>query len=771
MSVRSIRFRRRLRLITSILTVAIALGGGLSSFAAENVANVPPRFAGDPLVAAYVALDTDDIEQAYRYFQLVADSNSTDAELALYEMMRLTAADEDDKLTGDPGQLAAELLERYPATPFVTPARMQRAKALIVAGRGDEALELIRAELERHPEDQPAEWTLLEAQARVAAGDAPEAVRLASLCAYEGFKADVVTGGKDLLADLSKQGYSPMVPSAERFAELFDHYMDIGYFITAGWVAERAKSLHPASPTAKTLHVRYAGAQIYRSRWKSAQAIVKQTGKYNDLTKEARAYRLIYSTRVGSMHDDPIATRVMALMSAAKLAPGTDAEAEAYYTAGKFLLYDEVPGEFDKAAAAYLHAAKVFGDGYMAYDALWHGAFSKYLAGRYDEAAKAFDDLFKMDPEHDSADRALYWRARSLERLGRATVAEDLYLKLVREYELTYYGLAAEVRLEKDFGHLDYRAQRALDDLILQTLWPEALAVPAIDPTHGQDGGGGSAMDDGARKAVDFYRANAPEPARDVISSVVRLIESGLGDDAHRVAQAIYPEVESDPRAPYYFSVLYSLSGYQLDAIKAADQAARNVRKGLLIDPYRLVAQRQYPRLFAEVLRENAAEKDLDPYLIMGLVKQESAFQVNAHSWAGARGLMQVIPSTGRYIARKRGIRNYNLFDPATSVDFGTWYFARAYHGTGGDVPRTLAGYNAGPGRATRWWGQGDGRLVEETIERISFDETRYYVKIILRNWEMYRRLYEDREIFPQRDNVFALLDRKVGQSAPFDDN
>ena len=175
---------------------------------------------------------------------------------------------------------------------------------------------------------------------------------------------------------------------------------------------------------------------------------------------------------------------------------------------------------------------------------------------------------------------------------------------------------------------------------------------------------------------------------------------------------------------------------------------------------------------FDDEIRRQAEAAGLDWRLVAALIYQESRFYPNALSKADARGLMQVIPSTGRYIARKRGIKKkYNLFDTETSVDFGTWYFARAFHGTAGDVPRSLAGYNAGPGRATKWWAANVGRTYDEVIERIPFDETRYYVKIILRNWEMYQRLYADREIPPGRENVFALLPRTVEQEPEYRDD
>jgi len=129
---------------------------------------------------------------------------------------------------------------------------------------------------------------------------------------------------------------------------------------------------------------------------------------------------------------------------------------------------------------------------------------------------------------------------------------------------------------------------------------------------------------------------------------------------------------------------------------------------------------------------------------VAALILQESSFDAGALSRAGARGLMQVMPATGRRIARDKGqrFRRAALHDPETSLDFGTHYLRLMSERFSGAVEKVLAAYNAGPHRVDAWTAQRGELLPEEFIESIPFGETRSYVTIVLANREQYRRLY-----------------------------
>jgi soluble lytic murein transglycosylase len=158
----------------------------------------------------------------------------------------------------------------------------------------------------------------------------------------------------------------------------------------------------------------------------------------------------------------------------------------------------------------------------------------------------------------------------------------------------------------------------------------------------------------------------------------------------------------------------------------------------------REVWQILFPLRFDAELRLAAQEEGLDPALVAALVLQESSFDAQALSRAGARGLMQVMPATGRSIARAKGqrFRRAALHDPETSLDFGTHYLRQMSDRFSGAVEKVLAAYNAGPHRVDKWTGLRGDLAAEDFIESIPFSETRTYVMIILANREQYRRLY-----------------------------
>jgi soluble lytic murein transglycosylase len=146
-----------------------------------------------------------------------------------------------------------------------------------------------------------------------------------------------------------------------------------------------------------------------------------------------------------------------------------------------------------------------------------------------------------------------------------------------------------------------------------------------------------------------------------------------------------------------------------------------------------------YPVAYADLVLEHGGSEGVDPALLFALIHQESVFRSEAVSWAGARGLMQIMPATGRVIARWMGEgRSPDLMDPALNVRYGTRYLRKLLDEF--ERPElALAGYNAGGGRVRRWWKALPEDDVPLFVESIPFDETRDYVKAILWNRMLYR--------------------------------
>ena len=162
----------------------------------------------------------------------------------------------------------------------------------------------------------------------------------------------------------------------------------------------------------------------------------------------------------------------------------------------------------------------------------------------------------------------------------------------------------------------------------------------------------------------------------------------------------------------------------------------------------RALQEMLYPVVWPQALSAAVAEQQTDPWLLLALVRQESAYNPRAHSSADARGLTQVVPNTATGIAAALHIADFDqsrLYEPALSLRFGAFYLSGALRQFDGNVLYALAGYNAGPGSVPGWAGgrvNGDPDLFVDNIE---YPETRQYVQIVYNNYANYRRLYAGR--------------------------
>jgi soluble lytic murein transglycosylase len=156
----------------------------------------------------------------------------------------------------------------------------------------------------------------------------------------------------------------------------------------------------------------------------------------------------------------------------------------------------------------------------------------------------------------------------------------------------------------------------------------------------------------------------------------------------------------------------------------------------------------RYPTPYAALVLREAAATELDPRLMAALVRQESLFHPRAVSWAGARGLAQIMPATAEGIAVDLAVRGFTveqLFSPAVSLRFGSFYLSRRLDDMQGSPAGALAAYNGGLGNALRWAGGSSVADPDRFIEAIDFPETREYVQRVLAGFHQYRLLYDAR--------------------------
>lgn len=222
-----------------------------------------------------------------------------------------------------------------------------------------------------------------------------------------------------------------------------------------------------------------------------------------------------------------------------------------------------------------------------------------------------------------------------------------------------------------------------------------------------------------------------------------RLLALRLFDEAWDEFEAVRDEFADEPIVQYQFAIFYSEVGLYKGSIRAATDLMRLTES----TPYNapsFIASLAYPVAFRALIGETAEKYNIDPLLLFALIRQESLFESGAQSPVSAQGLAQVMPATGEYIAGKIGMSEFDtadLYQAWLSVEMGGYYLAEQLNGFDQIPHVALAAYNAGPGRAIRWYGA-SGAGLDEFIEAIEFAETYSYVERIYVSYGVYRYLY-----------------------------
>ncbi len=153
-----------------------------------------------------------------------------------------------------------------------------------------------------------------------------------------------------------------------------------------------------------------------------------------------------------------------------------------------------------------------------------------------------------------------------------------------------------------------------------------------------------------------------------------------------------------------------------------------------------------YPLKYIEYVEKYSAMYNLDKYLVLSVIKAESNFDERATSYKDARGLMQITPSTGEWIAKQMNLVEFSkdkLYDPEINIFMGTWYLDNLRREFNDDYVLILSAYNAGRGNVNKWLENPKFSLDGNTLNYIPFKETELYLKKIRLNYNMYKYLYD----------------------------
>ncbi len=383
---------------------------------------------------------------------------------------------------------------------------------------------------------------------------------------------------------------------------------------------------------------------------------------------------------------------------------------EALYSGGNMYLIKRDPTH---AVSDYSALVSHFPHSTYAPGAHWRAAWLNYRLRHMPEAARLFDEQITSYPGGTEIPGALYWRGRLYEEAeGNPGQALNYYKAVNAAYVNSYYAMLARQRLATLGTHAGVDPAPAL------------ASVRAVEDPHLID----------AVPQDDTHLIKAKLLANAALNEYIR------------------PELQLSPTSGQWGALaeaqIYQSFGENARALQAMKRSKVPFFSLPVDEVPTAYWQLVFPRPYWTQLANDAQSQGLDPYLVTSLVRQESEFNPGAVSRANAYGLMQLLPSTGKMLAKQQGERHFNtneLFDPAENLRLGTAYLRQNIDHYGGQVEYALAAYNAGDAPVRQWIASGDYKDVPEWVESIPYTETRDYVQGILRNREVYRAVYGGR--------------------------
>ena len=395
-----------------------------------------------------------------------------------------------------------------------------------------------------------------------------------------------------------------------------------------------------------------------------------------------------------------------AVESAVSRAPASRWTERALFLAGN---YYWTHLDRDQAVSYYHRLEGSFPAAPEAGAAQWRVAWTAVLKRQADAAALLQDHLRRYPGSPFTAD-ALYWLGRLAEEAGNSPLARSYYGKLAERYPQNYFTSQASARL----GDLGSGPKEIAAVLAVIPAAPDPPPLnDAIPPGAARRYARATALrsiafDASASLELRAAYAATGEP-RLLLEAAQTSIAAGNCSAGFAMVRQIFPQLEAQPFA---------------DVPREAWLTA-------------------YAMPFESSIRRWSARAGLDPMLVAGLIRQESAFEPDARSTSNAIGMMQLLPKTARLLAKSAKIRysRAQLTNPDYNIHLGTMYLA-ALQKQFGTVEAVLAAYNAGEDRVVSWTAGQNYREEAEFVDSIPFTETRQYVQIVTRNADIYRRLY-----------------------------
>jgi soluble lytic murein transglycosylase len=600
----------------------------------------------------------------------------------------------------------ADFSKNFPDSLLIRDAHLVYADALIEEGRAPEAAALL--EKDRAPIRSDVEFAI--GRAYEAAGvtqKAAAAFRNVYFNLPNSAEADAAGVELRKLAIsgsvAERRTRADLLFKAKHYAEAAHDYRDL--------VAEVDPADRPEVQLALARSLEKSGSS------RDARQLLTSMGAQTGDAEAERLY-LLSETQHSTSDEEAVQRTLNELRQFGPASPWLE---QALLSAGNTCLLKR---DYDRAIDSFRELQQRFPSGGRASYAHWKAAWLSFRQGRTADARQGFEDQIALYPDSAEVPAALYWRARLAEEDGNPAMARAFYQKLSSRFRNYYYAEFGRQRLK---------------------------ALPSA--------GNGSPQENSSTEPTPSYplldrisplstgeKIVATDPPDDNLRvERARLLSNGgLADLAVRELQAAFSE-EGGTWAPPEMARVYQDLGRYDRGIEIMKHSAPNYFAVDIPNLPRSYWEALFPRAYWLDLRKFSELNGLDPFLVASLIRQESEFNALALSHANAVGLMQLLPKTGKIVAKQVKLKGYSapqLYTPAVNLQLGTRFFKEMVDKYNGQYEYALAAYNAGDYRVEDWLGEGHYRDAQEFVESIPFTETREYVQAILRNANVYRQLY-----------------------------
>ncbi|MEA2016027.1 MAG: tetratricopeptide repeat protein [Actinomycetota bacterium] len=388
--------------------------------------------------------------------------------------------------------------------------------------------------------------------------------------------------------------------------------------------------------------------------------------------------------------------------------------------------------DYINAAAYFKRIPSEYPGGDKLADALWELGLIQYRSGDYSSAKATFSSCSSSYKGTSLKEKGLFWQAKCCRKMGEDDTAAGLYREIIDLCSYSYYTFASHDMLEQMGISADIKK-------INKGLNPEnygySITIPENSDAQEEDAGltADSAMDE--------------DSGAGHINKAIELLTLEFFNSASLEINAASSELEENPERTVEIAVLFLESGNYSSSINLIGKNLKRLKSEL--DDYYIdyIYYLYYPYGFKEIVEEYSSRYDLDPLFTLAVIRQESNFMPDAVSYAGARGLMQIMPLTGEGIASQIGIPDFAigmLIEPEINIRMGTFYLRQQLDNFSQNRFYCLGAYNGGPGRMSGWVSDRGSKDIDEFIESISYEQSRDYIKRVMGHYYFYQMLYSE---------------------------